>query len=277
MNTTFFAISGLINCAVSIISGVVILFYNFKNKINRIYFLFALATSFWSFNYWMWLSSDSPESALIWAKIMGISTIIIPVIYFHLVVEMMEIGRSKNFLVGSAYAIVAIVALFSPLDFFVQGVAQKLFFPHWPVPGPLYHFVFALIYTPLVAYSFVLIAYNYQYSMGDKKAQTLFLLIGSILGWLGGLTNFFLFYDLPIPPYGNFIIPVYTLFIGYSIMKSRFFQKKLIIGEMFVFLIWVWLALKTNFFVLIGAIIVGIFLLYIITPKEKKLKNGIIK
>ncbi len=278
MTTTFFAMSGLVNCIVALGSGLVVLVYNWKGKINRIYFLLSMSMAFWSFNYWMWLSATNAESALFWAWLMALGTLTIPVTYFHVLVEIL--GINKKFLIKSAYIITAIVAIFSPFDFFIKGVSPKLFFNFWPMPGPLYSFVVVCIYGPIVLYSFFLIIKNYRNSADVKQTQLFFLLMGSILGWTGGLTNFLLWYNIPIPPYGNFFVAVYTLFIGYAILKNRLFQTKVIAAEIFTFSIWVFLVFKTslsadyaefvvNALALGGTIVVGFLLIHSVMAEIK--------
>lgn len=278
MYTNFFATSGLVNCIVAVVSGTVVLFYNWRSRVNRVYFLVGTAVALWAFSYWVWLSSTEPGQALFWAKLMAIGSITLPIVFFHLVVEIFRL--EKKFLVIAGYIITSIVAVLSPLDIFITGVSQKLFFPFWPDPGPLYNFVFACLYMPVFLYSFYLMFQNYLRSTGIDKTQALFLLIGSAFGWIGGLTNFFLWYNIPIPPYGNFIFPIYTLFIGYAILKSRVFQTKVIAAEIFTFAIWTFLVLKTTFspdyreftvnmLVLVATIIFGFFLIQSVMAEIK--------
>lgn len=285
MTVTFFAMSGLINCIVALGSGIVVLVYNWRGKINRIYFLLGMAMAFWSFGYWMWLNSSNADSALFWVRIMALGTIGIPVTYFHVLTEILQI--KKNFIIAASYIVLAIVALMSPLNIFISGITPKLFFPYWPVPGPLYNFVVLGLYAPIVFYSFYLIIKFYRSSEGLRRTQLFFLLLGSVLGWVGGLSNYFLWYNVPIPPYGNFFVAAYTLFIGYAILKNRLFQTKIIAAEIFTFLIWIFLALKTNFSanyqdflvnasILAGTVVVG-FLLIQSVMAEIKYREKIIK
>ncbi len=67
---------------------------------------------------------------------------------------------------------------------------------------------------------------------------------GSVFGLGGGATNFFLWYNIPIPPYGNFLVALYPIIFAYAILKYRLFNIKLILTELVVFMLWIAFLLK---------------------------------
>ena len=75
--------------------------------------------------------------------------------------------------------------------------------------------------------------------------QILYILFGALIGFGGGLTNFPLWYDVPIPPYGNFLVAVFPFLLGYSVIKHHLFDLKAIASEILVFFIVIVLLVET--------------------------------
>jgi signal transduction histidine kinase len=70
-----------------------------------------------------------------------------------------------------------------------------------------------------------------------KKLQIKYVLLGSIVGFGGGLTNFFLWYDIEILPVGNILVAFYTVFFSYAIIKYRLMDIRTIASNIFIYAI----------------------------------------
>ncbi|MEK7664495.1 MAG: ATP-binding protein [Patescibacteria group bacterium] len=240
-----FAISGLINGLAGLIFALFVIFYNPRDKINRLYFLLGLANTLWGFGYWQWQLAIDASSALFWVRILSIGSLFIPVFYFHWIVSLLEISKKNKYIVWLNYIFAIIILFFSFSDLFIKGVSKKMFFDFWPNPGILYNFYLVVIYILIVFYSLFLLFWHYKVSSGEKKYQIVYVIIGSIIGFGGGLTNFLLWYNIQVPPYGTFFVVLYPLFLGYAVIKYRLFDIKIITTALFIFLIWVALLMRT--------------------------------
>jgi len=236
-----FAISGLINGIFALGFGIIIILKNWRSRANQLFFLMTLSVAVWAFSYWQWLSSHEAASALFWVRALSVGSLFIPVFYFHWVLRFLEIHKQKKFLVllRVVYPIALFFLAFSFSELFVKGVRPKLFFPFWPDPGLLYTLYVVFIYVGLVIYSLFLLYKSYQSSSNEKRGQIFYVILGSLIGFCGGLTNFFLWYDIPIPPYGNFLVALFPFFLGYAILKHHLFNIKVITAELLTFAIWV--------------------------------------
>ena len=132
-----FAISGFVNGLVTLGLGVFIIFHNWRDKLNRLYFLIVLATGLWSFSYWQWLSSNNPTDAIFWVRMLSIGSILIPVFYFHWIVSLLKIEKIQKTAVRLVYILGLLFISISFSNLFITNVTQKLFFPFWPNPGIL--------------------------------------------------------------------------------------------------------------------------------------------
>lgn len=267
-----FAISALINCVVAIGFAVFVISRNWRIKSNRLYFLLGCSVSFWSFGYWQWQLSSNYSSALFWVRILSIGSTMIPVFYFHWITIILERDEKEKKVILFAYILAFIILLFSFSQLFIKDVRPKMTFPFWPDPGVLYHFYLAYVYCILVAYSIFLLIRDFFRSVGEKKAQIIYVLIGSIVGFGGGIFNFFLWYDIPILPYGNFLVVLYPFFLGYALLKYHLFEVKVVTTETLTFIIWIILFIRTalstniqdiiiNLSLLIALVFAGIFLI----------------
>lgn len=259
-----YALSGLINSIIAFSIGVLVFARNKTENANRTFSLFALSVAFWSFGYWLWLSANNKETALFWIKFFTTASSFIPLLYFLWIGFLLNLKDRKFFryflYAISALSFVTVVFLFTS-NFLIEDTTQRLFFPFWPVPGKLYAVNIA-IYLFLVVYSLVLLFRNLKTESDElKRKQYFFALIGSLIGFGGGATNFLLWYGIPIPPYGNFLVSIGLFLWGYAAAKYQLFNIRAIIAEVLTFAIWV---------------AVFIDVLSSSTPKEYLFKGGLL-
>lgn len=257
-----FALSGLINGLFTLGLGVFIISINWRDKTNRLYFLIVLATGLWSFSYWRWLSSHDAVSALFWVRMLSVGSTLIPVFYFHWVASLLKIEERQKATIKLIYILGALFVSFSFSKFFISGVEQKLFFPFWPNPGFLYHFYLFILYICVVAYSTALLIKSYKATSGEEKKRLAYIFAGAVVAFIGGASNFFLWYDIPIAPYGNFLITFYPVLFGYATIRYRLFNIKVISTELFIIAIWIFLFVKILVSISLNDLFVNIILFF---------------
>lgn len=244
-----FAKIGLVNAIVSAFLILQILAKAKKNYANWTFNLLAFSISFWSFGYWKWLSSAETGTAIFWVKLFTFASILIPVSYFYWVVTLL--GRTKKYtihLIGLlALSILLIFQTFST-NLVVMGVQSKLIFPYWPIAGPLYIYYVLFLYVGIIAFSlYVLNQVNRESKDKNLKSQIQYIFWGSVLGFGGGITNFFLWYNILVPPYFNFLVSVGLIMFYYAASKHSLFNIKVIASEFFIYVLWIALLARLVF------------------------------
>lgn len=233
-----FAKIGLINFLVSIFFGIQIIIRK-RDWANWAFCLLALSIAFWSFGYWRWLSSYDLVDALFWVKIFTVGSILIPVFFFHWIVVFL--GHGKRYLMLILFLIiVSLTLIFNTFftDLIVEGVQQKLIFPFWPVPGKLYAFYVSFIYVGLVTWALAIMFREFLITKDfNKKFQIKYIFWGSVVGFGGGITNFFLWYGILAPPYLNFLVGVGLIMFYYAASKSNLFEVRVVATEFFTYLL----------------------------------------
>jgi K+-sensing histidine kinase KdpD len=76
---------------------------------------------------------------------------------------------------------------------------------------------------------------EYQQSQGLRLNQVKYLLIAEIVGWGGGATNYLLWYDIPVRPYGNILVSVYTGIFAYAMVRYRLLDVDIVIKKSLVY------------------------------------------
>lgn len=241
----FFAISGLINGIAAVSFGFLVVYKNWRDTINRVFFLLMTAVAIWSFGYWQWLYSADYASALFWVRVLSVGSILIPSFFLHWIFLLLgKKDKESKHALAFVYFLAAIILGFSFSTLLVKDVVPKLSFQFWPVPGILYHFYLGIVYVALVIYAVALLLKDYKTALSDKRGQIFYVVLGSVMGFGGGLTNFFLWYDIPIQPFGNFFVASFPVFYGYAMLKHKLFNAKVVATELLTFMIWVFLLIR---------------------------------
>src|SRR3989338_5938355 len=221
-----FAISSLINAVIVLILGSIVYFKNRTKEINQQYALFCFFIVFWSFCYFIWQIAQDRSTALFWVRALMAGAIFIPLPFLHFVLLLLDIYERKKKIVKFGYAISLFFFLSDFTPWFVKDVEPKMFFKFWPEPGPLYT-IFILIWFLYCLYPCYLLIKGRNRFIGIKREQITYVLIGILIGYGSGLTNYFLWYDIHIPPYGNFIVTLFVGMMAYTIIKYRLMDIRL--------------------------------------------------
>lgn len=226
----YFAFTGLLNGLTSISLGLYVLIKDFKNSLNRTYSFFAFGVFFWSFGYFFWQLSRSSENALFWSRFLMAGAILIPVAYFNFSLNLTHDYPKKHFASIVSYIVCIIFLSLNLTPLIVNGISKKLFFNFWPEPGIFYP-LFLLMFFSYVFYSLFLMYKNFIHASGHHKAQIRYVFLGTVIGFAGGSTNFFLWYNIPIPPFANILVLAYPILLAYAITKHELMDIRVVISR----------------------------------------------
>ena len=77
----------------------------------------------------------------------------------------------------------------------------------------------------------------WKVASGINRARLGLVLLAALIGLSGGTTNYFLWYHIPIPPFGNIGVSVYALIVAYTILRYRLLEINLVIKRGIIFAI----------------------------------------
>lgn len=238
----FYAITALVNLLTTAFLGFFVYANGRKKTINVTFSLFCLSVVIWSVGYFIWQTADMRLQAFVGHKFLMVAAIFVPILYFHFASALVNKEKEKKKWIWGGYVIFSafLVANFTP--FFVKGVEKRLFFNFWPVPGPLFHPFLALFFI-YGFYSALLLLKASQSAEGDKRVQYSYVFWGTIIGFLGGSTNYLLWYNIPIPPFGNILVSVGILIIAYGVLRHHVFGIKALLTQFLVAIFIIFLAI----------------------------------
>jgi two-component system NtrC family sensor kinase len=224
-----YAISGLVNGLTATAVGAYVFTRGYSDPRYQTYGLFCLSLSLWSYSYYFWLVSRTPEEAMFWVKCLMAGAIFIPLTNLHHILELLKNPPAWKRWIWLGY-LACLGFLYYDLfsNLFVRGVSEKLGFPFWPEPGPAFH-VFLLFFFCCVVYFVYLLAHEVRGSSGLRQNQLKYLILALSLGYLGGATNFPLWYDVPVLPIGNILVSFYVLLFCYAVIKFRLLDIEILI------------------------------------------------
>lgn len=230
----YFSLTGLLNAATSLGLGVFVFLKNPKSKTNQTFALFCLSVFVWAGAYIFWPLTQTKSDALLSFQVLHIGSIFISITYFHFVIAWLGLYKRKKKILILGYLLAFFFLCFVFTPFFIKDMTQKFSMRYWAEPGILYHF-YLIMFFGFAIYSWYLLIKYYRKFTGIKKQQIKYILIGIIIGYIGGSTNYFLWYDINIPPYGNILGIAWVLFSAYAIIKYRLMNLRIILGKTAVY------------------------------------------
>ncbi len=207
--------------------------YN-TSKVHKTFCYFAFSVFLWAFCYFFWQISTNSQIALFWCRALMVGAIFIPSTYFHFSVHVIEqYEKYKHYVKWSYFAsLILLILNFTPL--FVYDVRPRLIFPYWPTAGITFASYIALyVFEP--TFALFLLIKNLDKMEPYTRKRFKYLYWGTLIGLAGSLTNFPLWYDIPILPWTNGLVSVYFFLVTYSIVRYQLFDVRIAINRSLVY------------------------------------------
>jgi len=227
-----FAISGLLNGLSAIGLASFIYFRSPRDPRHWTFGLFGISTAIWSFGYFAWQISDSETYALFNLRLLMAGAIFIPITFLHHVLYLLHKEIAWKNVIKWNYVVGGIFLLFDATPLYIQDVQPISLFPYWGVPGIAFHFCLVW-WVAIVVVAHALLVRGYLQERGLPRKQILYLLIGSTIGYLGGASNYFLWYGIEIIPYGTVGFGVYISIVAYTILRFHWLEYSVYVEKGF--------------------------------------------
>lgn len=229
---SFYAISALVNALASLAAGVFVFLKKGKDPVHVTFTLFSLSIFWWSLGYLFWQQVTTPETALWAIRFFMAGAIFISTTFLHFAWTFIgEAGRYRRVIVAS-YIVFGLFLIANLTPWFVSGVTERMSFLFWPIPGPLFH-PFFILWSMQVIFVLIVLYRAHKKALGESQMQLKYIFWGTALGFLGGSTNYFLWYGIPVPPVGNILVASYVVAVAIAILRYHLFDIKVIAAEFF--------------------------------------------
>jgi hypothetical protein len=185
----FLAYSGLISGVSALIFGLFVYLKNRYNVINQSYGLLSLSLVLWGVPYFFWPLAKTREQALLSFQLLHVGAILVAPTYLWFILALLNIHKKFKKLIITASILAAFLLTFIPSPLFIKDMVPQYIFHYWAVPGVMYHF-FLLFWFGCIFFVWLHLGIHYRRSVGSRKNQLKYVLIGTVLGIMGGATNY---------------------------------------------------------------------------------------
>ena len=245
INFDYFSISLLIGGFTALLSGLVVYIHNHKTTENIAWFLFNLSSAVWSFGYFATINAPTHQFAFISDWILHLAAILVPL--FCLLSVIAITGNYSKHKVGVVVSSIAglFFLISTPTSFFIKDVIPKANFKFVPDAGPLYIY-FTVYFFLLVVYVLYVLIVTYLHTKDRVEARRfLYMFVFTAIGSAGGGSVFFLTFNVPFLPYPLILFSLFPIISIYAIFRLQLFNVKVITTEAIVFLLWIFLLIRT--------------------------------
>lgn len=221
---TYLTVSSLLNFLAAVLQILILLASSDRSRIRSTYLIFLAFIAAWSANYYLWRIAETHETALLYSKWLIAAAAFEPIAFFHFCISLSGIKATRSILFGYAGAL-AMVAM-TPWGWIVRDVEPILGHSYWPMAGQAMPYYLLLFNGYLIA-SWIILYRGWKRNIGGKASDFLIVLFSSLIGFTGGGTNFPLWYEIPIQPYGNILVSVYLFLLIHGLYHNRMFGLSL--------------------------------------------------
>lgn len=222
-------VTAFLNVLGGVVLGLSVFLKDPGQRQNQLFSWFTVSFAGWSFFYLLWQFAQTPEEALLYTRLLlGCSTFI-PITYYHFVSRLTGQGNSLEIKIG--YVVAVLIAAFTPTPYLVDRVEPEMMFPFWPKGGPVFY-PYILFFCYFTVRAWMALFSAFRESSHGRRNQLGYVIFCTVAGWIGGLTNFLLWFDVPFPPLGNGLALIYIVGVGYAMIRFRLVEINLLVVRM---------------------------------------------
>ena len=225
-----------------------LVFLNNRNKTGLVFLIFSFSFSLWTLPYAIWLAQPDAADALFWSRMLNLGATFIPIFYIHWVVLSLKKGFEHRILLLVGYTATIIYSLFSFSPIYINEVAVVSQFPFWPQANLVYILFLFTLLLPFFGYGIYLLVCTFISNTEGSisRIQSKYMLIGSIMSTIGGVSNFPLMFGIPFfAPQLTLLTIFHPMFWAYGSLQHKIFNMKTVATEIFVFSIWIFILVRT--------------------------------
>lgn len=234
---THYILSLLLTSLTSFSLGIFILVKNARAVASRTFAIFLLSVAWWSLMQALIGTWPNRGAWLQIVRIEHIGHVFLPSLFLHFIHANINLQQRRRLLVS--YAISLSYLCIVPTRLLIDGVDLQAIGKYAIEPGPLYlPYVVWFVGTIVEALVKLRKAVHVRARRPHERMKLQYVFLASCIGYAGGLPNFFYVFDLdvfPLTPFSTYLVPVFALLIGYSIIRHQLLDIQVVIRKSLVY------------------------------------------
>src|SRR3990167_187160 len=236
ISLVYYSFSATLNFITCLFLAIFVFLRNPKSNLNRTFATFCFSISQWSLFYILWLSTKNLVLADLFMRTCMIGVIFLPVTFTHFVLVLTRTKQKKAvFILNYLSTFIIAATVYTPLYARKGGPISA--FPYWLVPGKFFLIHLIHFFINLV-YSYLLIFKALKREKGLLREQIRYIILGTVIGFMGGWTNYLYWYRIvSIPPFLNITAAFGVPFIAYAIIRYHLMDINIVLTRAGIFVL----------------------------------------
>jgi hypothetical protein len=229
-------------------------------RVNVIFFLFNFSIVVWQVSYVIGINLADPIQSRL-AFMFNVFTVFIVVFNSHVILYVTKRIEKHRRTLWLMYIVATLIVIFYVLfpDTFLLPSEPRLYLPNFFKPGPLY-FIGDLFFFFVSIFYWVQIYVGYKGADYITRNRLRYFIVGQIFGFIVGLVPELLLYGINVDPFPASFMGLYSLPMGYSIIKYDILDLKIVAKRALIY--GVSIVCITAFILFIGYANESVLLLY---------------
>ncbi len=234
-----FALSSIFTFFSSSLMAAFIFFKNRGKKSAVVWGWFCVLVIIWGASLYIAATTQSKEIAFLAWQFANITTIYAAVVHHHFVLT--YIGLKKPIQLKILYTLATTLLCFNFLkpELYIGDVSflfDQFYYVDWTIrKNFLYIATYVGFYWILLTYSFLLLVLHYKTLPRHRRNQMKYLIYGSILASLGAHGDYLPAFGYKIYPHTNYCLALFSLVIGYAIIRHQLMDISIAIKKSLVY------------------------------------------
>ncbi len=206
-----------------------------RKRLNQVFGLYSLAIVWWAIGESLIVSGSRQSFVDVVAMFSWPWVTLIAPTFFHTVCLL--VGRTNRITrctIVASYVVTLFLVIAHVVFHLVIKHCSPIAYARFFIRLAPLGMASPLLFLILVNFSLLKLWRAFRQTTGSRRTQLRFLLVASLVGYLGGSPDWLLTFDKQIPlmsPFGIYCVPLYSLATTYAIFQHRLFDVHIVIRK----------------------------------------------